>query len=177
MGKKKIKVHLGDQGKIELELETEKFLTEIRNDLLDSVTFPFIFLDDEDNEIPKEKESTTKLEDILDGKNITLKKEEIKRVMIGRKIESKEGFDFYVYPQVKLTNEEKESNIMLIRETGVGKSTLMHSFINYIQGIQLEENSRYFLFDEKSLQEQQQKLHGKKPCGCSATNLPGIYNI
>lgn len=97
--------------------------------------------------------------------------------MIGRKIESKEGFDFYVYPQVKLTNEEKESNIMFIRETGVGKSTLMHSFINYIQGIQLEENRRYFLFDEKILQEQQQKLPGKKPCGCSAINLPSIYNI
>ena len=179
MGKKKIKVHLGDQGKIELELETEKFLTEIRNDLLDSVTFPFIFLDDEDNEIPKEKESTTKLEDILDGRNLNLKKEKIKRVMLGRKIGTKEGLDFYVYPQIKLTNEDKESssNIMIIGETGVGKSTWLHSFINYIQGIQLEENNRYLLFDEKSLQEEYQKLHGKKPCGCSATNLPGIYNI
>ena len=179
MGKKKIKVHLGDQGKIELELETEKFLTEIRNDLLDSVTFPFIFLDDEDNEIPKEKESTTKLEDILDGKNLNLKKEEIKRVMLGRKIGTKEGLDFYVYPQIKLTNEDKESssNIMIIGETGVGKSTWLHSFINYIQGIQLEENNRYLLFDEKSLQEEYQKIHGKKPEGCSVTDVPAIYNI
>ena len=179
MGKKKIKVHLGDQGKIELELETEKFLTEIRNDLLDSVTFPFIFLDDEDNEIPKEKESTTKLEDILDGRNLNLKKEKIKRVMLGRKIGTKEGLDFYVYPQIKLTNEDKESssNIMIIGETGVGKSTWLHSFINYIQGIQLEENNRYLLFDEKSLQEEYQKIHGKKPEGCSVTDVPAIYNI
>ena len=151
---KNIKVHLNDKEKIILKLETHKLLKEKRKDLFDCVLFPFIFLEDNENKTPKEKESTTKLEDILDGKNITLKKEEIKRVMIGRKIESKEGFDFYVYPQVKLTNEEKESNIMFIRETGVGKSTLMHSFINYIQGIQLEENSRYFLFAEKSLQEQ-----------------------
>lgn len=151
---KKIKVHLNDKEKIVIKLETHKLLTEKRKDLFDCVIFPFIFLEDNENKTPKEKESTTKLEDILNGKNIALKKEEIKRVMIGRKIESKEGFDFYVYPQVKLTNEEKESNIMFIRETGVGKSTLMHSFINYIQGIQLEENSRYFLFDEKILQEQ-----------------------
>lgn len=68
MGKKKIKVHLGDKGKIEMELETEKVLSEIRKDLLDSVTFPFIFVDDDDKEIPKEKETTTKLKDILDGK-------------------------------------------------------------------------------------------------------------
>jgi len=179
MGKKKINVHLGDQGKIKVELETEKFLTEIRNDLLDSVTFPFIFVDEDDNEIPKEKESTTKLEDILDGRNLNLKKEKIKRVMLGRKVGTNDGLDFYVYPQVKLTNEEKESssNIMIIGETGVGKSTWIHSFINYIQGIQLEENNRYFLFDEKSLQEEYQRIHGKKPEGCSVTDEPAIYNI
>jgi len=154
--KKKIKVHLNDKEKIVLELETQKLLTEIRKDLFDYVIFPFILLDDNDNEIPKEKESTTKLEDILDGKNIILKKEKIKRVMFGRKIESKECLDYYVYPQVKLTNEEKDSssNIMFIGEIGIGKSILIHSFINYIQGIQLEENSRYLLFDEKSLQEE-----------------------
>ena len=53
----------------------------------------------------------------------------------------------------------------------------MHSFINYIQAIQLEENSRYLLFDEKSLQEEYQKIHGKKPEGCSVTDVPAIYNI
>ena len=180
MGKEKIKVHPGDQEIIKIELEIEKFLTEIRNDLLDSVTFPFIFVDEDDNEIPKEKESTTKLKDILDGKNLNLKKEKIKRVMLGRKVESKEGLDFYVYPQVKLTNEEKDSssNIMIIGETGVGKSTWIHSFINYIEGIQLEENNRYYLFDEKSLQEEYQKKTGKiKPEGCSVTDVPAIYNI
>ena len=180
MSKRKIKVHLNDKEKIVLELETKKFLSEIRKELFDYVIFPFIFLDDNDNEIPKEKESTTKLEDILDGKNITLKKEKIKRVMLGRKVESIGGLDFYVYPQVKLTNEEKDSssNIMFIGETGVGKSTLIHSFINYIEGIQLEENNRYFLFDEKSLQEEYQKKTGKiKAIGCSITDVPAIYNI
>ena len=179
MGKKKIKVHLGDKGKIELEMDTEKVLSEVRKDLLDSVTFPFIFIDEDDKEIPKEKETTTKLEDILDGKNLNLKKEKIKRVMLGRKAESKNGLDFYIYPPRNLTNEEKEtsSNIMIIGETGVGKSTWIHSFINYMQSIQLEENERYYLFDEKSLQEEYQKKNGKKPEGCSVTDEPAIYNI
>ena len=97
---KKIKIHLNDKEKIVLKLETQKLLTEIRKDLFDCVIFPFIFLEDNENKTPKEKESTTKLEDILDDKNITLKNEEIKGVMIERKIESKEGFDFYLYPQV-----------------------------------------------------------------------------
>lgn len=179
MGKKKIKVHLGDKGKIEMELETEKVLSEIRKDLLDSVTFPFIFVDDDDKEIPKEKETTTKLKDILDGKNLNLKKEMIKRLMLGRKAESKNGLDFYIYPPRYLSNEEREtsSNIMIIGETGVGKSTWIHCFINYMQSIQLEENERYYLFDEKSLQEEYEKEHGKKLEGCSVTDVPAIYNI
>ena len=178
MGKKKIRIYLGNQRKTEMELETGKLLTEIRNDLLDPVKFPFIFLDDEDNEIPKEKESTTKLEDILDGRNLMLKKIE-KKKMLGRKIKSKNGLDFYIYPQINLTKEEKDKslNIMILGETGMGKSTWLHSLINYIQNIKLEENNRYLLFDEKSLQEEYQKIHGKKPYGCSVTDKPAIYSI
>ena len=38
---------------------------------------------------------------------------------------------------------------MVIGETDVGKSTWIHCFINYLQGIELEEKYRYYLFDEK----------------------------
>jgi len=179
MAKKTISVFLGDKGKIKIELDPKSLLSEIRKELLDTVTFPFIFIDEDEKEFPKEKEETTKLEEILDGKNLYLKKEIISRVMLGRKVDSKNGLDFYVYPQINLTNEEKDcsSNIMVIGETGVGKSTWIHSFINYLQSIQLEENNRYYLFDEKSLQEQYEKKHGKKPEGCSVTDEPAIYNI
>ena len=100
-------------------------------------------------------------------------------VMLGRKAESKNGLKFYIFPPRNLSNEEREtsSNIMIIGETGVGKSTWMHSFINYMQSIQLEENERYYLFDEKSLQEEYEKKHGKKLEGCSVTDVPAIYNI
>ena len=99
--------------------------------------------------------------------------------MLGRKAESKNGLDFYIFPPRNLSNEEREtsSNIMIIGETGVGKSTWIHSFINYMQSIQLEENERYYLFDEKSIQEEYEKKHGKKLEGCSVTDVPAIYNI
>ena len=139
MGKTKIKIHLEGEGRIIIEIE-------IRKDLLDVVKFPFIFVDDDDNEIPKEKESATKLKDILGRKNLTLKKID-EKIMLGRKIESKNRLDFYLYPQINLTNEEKDKslNIMILGETGVGKSTWLHSLINYIQNIQFEENNRYFI--------------------------------
>ena len=38
---------------------------------------------------------------------------------------------------------------MVIGETGVGKSTWIHCFINYIQSISIEENNRYLLLDEE----------------------------
>ena len=39
---------------------------------------------------------------------------------------------------------------MIIGETGVRKSTWLHCFLNYLQGIQIEEKNRYYLFDEKT---------------------------
>lgn len=55
---------------------------------------------------------------------------------------------------------------------------MVHCFINYLQGIQIEENNRYYLFDEKKLQEEYEKKTGeKKTKGCSVTDKPSIYNI
>ena len=178
MGKKKIKIRLGKKGKIEKELDVDKYLPEIRNELLDTVTFPFIFLNEDEEKIQKEDEDQTKLEDILDGKNLYLKKEIIKRKMIGQKYETKDGLDYYIYPQKELTDTEtnRSSNIMVIGETGVGKSTWLHCFINYLQGIQIEEKNRYYLFDEKKLQEKYNLDHPneQKTSGSSVTDKPSI---
>ena len=110
---------------------------------------------------------------------LLIKKEKIKRVMKGIKLANKNKLDFYLYPQPNLTNEEKKNsiNIMLIGETGVGKSTWLHCLLNYIQNIELEENNRYFLFDEIGLEAEYEKKYGKKPFGASVTNNPTIYNI
>ena len=99
--------------------------------------------------------------------------------MLGRKIETKNGLDFYLYPQRKLTEEEKNSslNIMVIGDTGSGKSTWLQCLLNYLQEIQLEENERYYLFDEKGLLDEYEKKNELKFHSFSIIDKPTIFNI
>ena len=66
---------------------------------------------------------------------------------------------------------------MIIGESGVGKSTWIHCFINYMQSMSKEENNRYLLFDEEKIQEEYEKEYGKKPSGSSLTDKLEIYDI
>ena len=66
---------------------------------------------------------------------------------------------------------------MVVGETGVGKSTWIHAFLNYMQGIQIEENIRYLLFDEKEKQNKFAEKHFIWPIGWSITDIPQVYNI
>ena len=138
---------------MEKELNHNSLLIVIRKELQDVIFFPYIFLDDEDNEIEKNKENETILKEILDGKNVQLKKEIKERKMLGEFKKNKNGLNYYIYPKINLGIEEKQysSNINIIGETGVGKSTWLHCFINYMQSINIEENYRYFLFMQKNL--------------------------
>ena len=101
--------------------------------------------------------------------------------MLGEKVNTENGLDFYVFPQEELTDaeEQRSINIMVIGETGVGKSTWLHCFLNYLQGIQIEEKNRYYLFDEKKLQEKYNLDHPneQKTSGSSVTDKPAIYNL
>jgi len=98
--------------------------------------------------------------------------------MLGEKVNTENGLDFYVFPQEELTDaeEQRSINIMVIGETGVGKSTWLHCFLNYLQGIQIEEKNRYYLFDEKKLQEKYNLDHPneQKTSGSSVTDKPAI---
>ena len=47
MSKKLINVNLGDRGKVKIELDQNDSLNDIRKQLLDTVTIPLIFQDDE----------------------------------------------------------------------------------------------------------------------------------
>ena len=169
MIKKKIKIRASKKLIKEIELDIDTKLSNIRNILENEISFNFIFLNEDEEEIKKEEESEIKLADILDGKNLYLKKEIFKRTMLGEKVDTENGLDFYVFPQEELTyaEEQRSINIMIIGETGVGKSTFLHCFLNYLQGIQIEEKNRYYLFDEKKLQEEYNRTHPgeQKPVG------------
>ena len=78
-----------DKNMIEHVLNINGLLSDIRSELTKIISFPFIFLNKEKNEILKAKESSTKLKDILEGKNLFLKQELIKREMLGNLIEKK----------------------------------------------------------------------------------------
>ena len=146
MPKKKITIDLNGDEEMKKELDTDNTLKQIRTFLLDSINYPFsfIFIDDDDEEkvFPKKDEVITKLSDILDGRNLHIKKEKIIRTKVGKKLFEKGDIEFYLYPKAEFTTNQLDcsSNIMVVGETGVGKSTWIHSFLNYMQGIQIEEN-------------------------------------
>jgi len=178
MIKKKIKIRASKKLIKEIELDIDTKLSNIRNILENEISFNFIFLNEDKEEIKKEEESEIKLADILDGNYLYLKKV-IFRQMLGEKVETKNGLDFYVFPQEELTytKDQRSINIMVIGEAGVGKSTFLQCFLNYLQGIQIEEKNRYYLFNEK--QEEYNRTHPKeqKSSGTSVTDEPAIYNI
>ena len=174
-----IKIDLDGEKTIKKELDIKTKLKKIRIKLLDIIPYQFIFLDEDENEIPKDEESKKKLRDILDGKNLHIKKEKKRREKLGILIESNDELEYYLYPKIEITDNQKENstNIMVIGETGVGKSTWIHSLLNYMQDIEIEEDIRYLLFNEKEMKEEYEKKYGKKSEGSSVTDIPAIYNI
>ena len=115
------------------------------------ITFPFkfVYIDDNDEEkdIQKEDEIGKTLNDILQGRYLLIKKEKINRKILGKKIDEKGDLQFYLFPKVQLTSTQLDctTNIMVVGERGVGKSAWIHAFLNYMQGIQIEENIRYII--------------------------------
>ena len=148
--KKKIYIQYNDE-QINVELDIENSLIQIREKLSNIIKFPFIFENKENQEILKENEPKIKLKDILSGNDMFLKKEIRKREMLGKKIESNDRFNYYLYPEIDLSPVEKNLslNILFFGLIGSGVSSLLQSFVNYLEGIQLEENNRYYLFDRK----------------------------
>lgn len=177
--KKLIKIHNKNKKINEIELNINQKLNQTRKKLNKSIDFPFTFLDDDFKELSAEDEKSSTLGDILVGKKLYIKKQIRKRNILGDKIYSDKGLDFYLYPKANLTDIQKftSSNIMIMGETGVGKSTFIHSLLNYLEDVEIDENIRYLLFNEEQQQIEYQKKYGKKSVGCSITDEPAIYDL
>lgn len=66
--------------------------------------------------------------------------------------EIKGKIKMYKYPEPQFSYEEdfKAKTIMVVGETGSGKTTLLNSFVNFLCGINLEDNFRYKIIFEKN---------------------------
>lgn len=65
-------------------------------------------------------------------------------------LKEENGVKIYQYPQRKFTYDEelKAKTFLVIGMTGVGKTTLLNSMINYIAGVKLEDDYRFHLVTE-----------------------------
>ena len=75
----------------------------------------------------------------------------------------------YLYPVDNLTEEEQKRAIvlMVVGQTGSGKTTLLNAYINYLMGINYEDDFRYIIIFEQFNKKQDE----------SQTSEVTIYNI
>lgn len=92
----------------------------------------------------------------------------------GKKIREENGYEIYLYPEVELTEEEMEKsiNILVIGETGTGKTTFLQALSNYFRKVKFSRKIRYNLLDEVA-----EKAEKNKESGFSVTDNYKIYNI
>ena len=187
MEKKAIKIVFNGKTLIKSKLSGDKILSDIREEIKDKVQQKFYFYDADDVMIDEKDENETKLNEILDEKNNAINiKSLVPNIEIGKptrlniKPENKPmenakyiknigNLKIYQYPDIKFTvNEEATCQIVLVvGQTGSGKTTFINAYLNYLMGIDLDDEFRYFLIVEDDKQRK----------SASQTKGLHIYNI
>ena len=72
----------------------------------------------------------------------------------------KNGLKIYKYPNITFTQEEeiRAISLMVVGQTGSGKTTLLNGFINYLLGVQLEDDFRYKIIIEENDEDQSKSI-------------------
>lgn len=108
------------------------------------------------NGLNKNKEEQDKKVTPIKGSNFLYTKQKDK----GKKNDDDLGelkqnikLDIYQYPNIEFTKEEEKEIIIIlvIGETGSGKTTLINSFVNAVMGVTLGLNFRYIIVSENHL--------------------------
>lgn len=159
---------INQESKFAKKINKEEKLPEIRKILQNKLPEDSIFTLPDGSSIDKEDEDDYSLSEIIKDDKVYIKSESLikttnvsqvakvpvkKNVPInGSKFICKKGdLDIYLYPKIEFSDIEKTQAIvfMVVGQTGCGKTTLLNSFINYILGIQIEDNFRYEIIYEQ----------------------------
>lgn len=102
------------------------------------------------DEYPILEEDNIKISDIAKKDAIYLKRKDISKLYSLLKIEKNSIYEYYLYKNEKFVEEEEKKciSILLVGETGVGKTTFLNSFINFILKVNYSDNFRYLLVNE-----------------------------
>ena len=169
MKKKSISILINNESKFAKKLLETENLIEIRKILKDKLPDDSIFTLPDGSEIDKEDESDYTLSEILKDDKIYIKsnksliktdketsisnlqpKKKNTPIAGSKFVGKKDDLDIYLYPQIEFNDNEKIKAIifMVVGQTGCGKTTLLNSFINYVLGVEIEDDFRYEIIHE-----------------------------
>ena len=92
-------------------------------------------------------DETTKVIDVAKNNKIFLKSKKNTKINNCIKIKRNSIYDYYLYQNSKFSEEEERNSlsILLVGETGAGKTTFLNSLINFILNVNYFDNFRYLL--------------------------------
>ena len=178
MPTKSFKIFLNGKEFLKKKFDNNSSLSEIRERIKDKLDSDFNFLDSENFFIDKEDEDGTTIEELktddsikiqLTEKNIELKKEieyniKPKNIPIegSNPLKNEGELKIYKYPIVEFTStEEAKACVMLVvGETGSGKTSFINAFVNYLMGIDVSDDFRYKLIIEEERKKSESQTKG-----------------
>ncbi len=96
-------------------------------------------------------EEDEKISDIAKDNIINMKRNNDFKLDSYQKIEKKSIYEYYLYQNTEFNEEEEKEciSILLLGETGVGKTTFLNSIINFILNVKYSDDFRFLLVNEK----------------------------
>lgn len=163
MEKTNVKFYVNNTSLFQKKIDISQKLSQIHEQYSSKIPNDAIFLSSDGCEIDTCDESDYSVSEIiLDGivymNSKTYQNEKMKPKIVKKNIPiqgskligNSKGLDLYLYPKLIFNPEQvkKAIKIMVVGQTGSGKTTLLNSFINYLLGIQFEDNFRYKIIHE-----------------------------